>query len=408
MLSRAGSFGPSGPTGIGSNTVDKSIPCPDVSSARHSAFKRFIHQVLVSRLIGGAGVVAIKLAAEVRLHGRSVAWVPGTGAASIALTGEQVPWHTYDLDAIRAGTAGQLLACAGMVPRLAHPRRPVVHVHNPVVFRLIRPALVASRARTIVHFQIEPAAEELEYSLRFPPDHVIACARYIAARIETVLASRGITVPVSAIPNFVDLHRFAPRPQDRARERLSLRTDRFVILMLANLAEHKGQIATLRAVERLAALGLPVECWLAGEDRDPKRAYERELRRLCAELKIEDRVRFLGFRSDAPDLLNAADVFLLPSRHEGLPLSLLEAQASGVPVIGSEIPGITEVLIEADNGFIVPSDDDAGLAARIRLLHDRPDVRSRIVKSALESVTRTYSWPVFRDRVFEIYRSLDV
>ena len=368
-----------------------------------------IQQVLVSPLVGGATVVAIRLAASAqRLGIGTLAWVPGSGPATEALDREEVTWRTYALDAMRRGTARHLLACTRMLPGLVRTQRPVVHVHNPVVYRFIRPALVAARARTVVHFQIEPSAEEIEWTLRFPPDHVVACARYIAAKIIQVLGPKRRGLPVSAVPNAVDIDRFMPGSATTARDRVGLPTDRFVALMIANLAPHKGHATAVRAVQLLKVRGIPIECWLVGEDRSEGRDYERELRSLCSQLDVEERVRFLGFRSDAPELLRAADVFLLPSTHEGLPLSLLEAQASRVPVIGSPIPGILEVVEDGKTGFIIPADDHVGYADRIQMLYDRRELRRQVADAAAAQVVRDYGWSTLEERMFKIYGSLTV
>lgn len=366
-----------------------------------------LHQVLVSHQIGGAAAVAIRLASAARRRQlRCVGWVPGPGPASAALTQAGIAWRTYDLAGLRESALSQLIGCGRMLPGLVRSERPVVHIHNPNVYRFLKPALIACRARTVVHFHIEPTPEQILYALRFPPDHVVACARYIASTIKSVLGPRGERLHVTAVPNFVDMDVFRPGSSGEARSRLGIAADRLVVLMLANLAPHKGQATALRAVARLKARGLPIQCWLAGEDRTPGRAYEQTLRALCSDLQLDDVVRFLGFRSDASDLLRAADVFLLPSTHEGLPLSVLEAQACGIPVVGSTIPGIAEVIEDGDTGFIVLADDAATYAERIEMLFHRPDVRARIAASAVAAIAREYTGSIFEDRMFTVYRSL--
>jgi glycosyltransferase involved in cell wall biosynthesis len=366
-----------------------------------------LHQVLVSRLVGGAGLVAIHLAASARRRGiRTLGWVPDSGPASEALDREHVAWRRYHLEAMRGSAVRQLSACAQMLPGLIGWERPVVHVHNPVVYRFLRPALVAARARLVVHFQIEPSKDEIEWTLQYPPDHVVTCARYIAAQIVQVLGARGTRLPVSAVPNAVDLQRFKPGSSTIARTRVGLPTDRFVVVVIANLSPHKGQATALRAMRVLKARGVAVECWLVGEDRSHGHEYERELRALCSELGVDHEVRFLGFRADAPEILRAADAFLLPSATEGLPLSLIEAQASRVPVIGSSIPGILEVVADGKTGFIVPADDAVGYADRIQLLVERRELRHELADAAAAQVRREYDWSTLEERMFRIYRSL--
>jgi glycosyltransferase involved in cell wall biosynthesis len=213
-------------------------------------------------------------------------------------------------------------------------------------------------------------------------------------------------LPVAAIPNAVDLQRFVPGNQANARSRLSLNTDAFVVLMLANLAPQKGQAILIRAVEMLVRKEMPIECWLVGEDRSDGGAYERELRQLCRERGVATQVRFLGYRTEVPDLLQAADVFALPSTHEGLPISILEAQSAGVPVVGSRIPGIREVVEDGVTGLLVEPEDPEGFADSLERLASDAHLKQRLVDNAAAQVRREFGWDTFEDRVFATYRRL--
>lgn len=363
-----------------------------------------LHQVLVSPKVGGAAVVAIRLAAAVsRLGLESVGWVPGKGPASEALASERITARVYGFDDMRGSNAKHLVACARMWPGLAAVRRPIVHVHNPIVYRMIWPALVAARARTVVHFHIEPTTDEIEWTLQRPPDQVVGCAEYIADRVRQVLGERAAQCRVSAAPNGVNIQKYAPQDPTGYRERAA-KSRRPVLLMMANLAPHKGQATAIRAVKVLKERGIPVECWLAGEDREG-RAFETELHRLVSSLGLEDDVRFLGYRSDGPALFQLADAFLLPSTHEGLPLSILEAQAARVPVLGAPIPGIAEVVEDGQTGFIVAADDHQGYADRLEQLFRNPDLRDKLVARAAARVP-AYSLEAFERRMFQIYDAL--
>jgi glycosyltransferase involved in cell wall biosynthesis len=366
-----------------------------------------LHQVLVSTRVGGASLIAIRLAeAAQRIGMVTRAWVPGTGATTEALDSAHVKWRTYDLEAMRGPMVPHLVSCLRMAPGLIGVARPLVHVHNPIVYRFIRPALVVARARVIVHFHLEPTIDEIERTLAYPPDRVVVCARFIEQRISEVLGRRASGVTVTVVHNAVDVSRYKPGPQVAARACVGLPTNAFVMLMMANLARHKGQATALRAAQILKARGVPIECWLVGEDRTEERAYERELRLLSTDLGLDHEVRFLGFRSDGPDLLRAADVFLLPSTHEGLPLSLLEAQASRLPVVASPLPGILEALEDGKTGFVVPADDHVGYADRVQLLLTEPRLREAMVETAALQVTRDYGWATLEAQMLSAYRSL--
>ena len=293
-----------------------------------------------------------------------------------------------------------------MVPGLLGWPRSIVHVQNPTVFGLMRPALLAGRARSVVHFHIEPSEEEIAWTLKWPPEHIVTCARYISDRVKAHASDHGIPVPVTTVPNAVDTDRYVAGDRVEARARLGFSTDRFVVLMLANLAPHKGQATALQALSELIRRGVPTECWFVGEDRTEGRRYEGELRALSTERHLDANVRFLGFRQDAPDLLQAADAFVLPSRHEGLPLSVLEAQSARVPVIGSNIPGILEVVDDGRTGFIVPADDPQGYADRLQALFQDRHRREAIAEAARAQVVREHRWPTMEDRMFAVYERM--
>ena len=81
------------------------------------------------------------------------------------------------------------------------------------------------------------------------------------------------------------------------------------------------------------------------------------MRQLAASLDLADAVHFLGQRQDVPDLLNAMDIFVLPSYSEGVSLALLEAMAAGLPVIATAVGGLPEVVTDGDNGLLIPPRD---------------------------------------------------
>jgi len=98
---------------------------------------------------------------------------------------------------------------------------------------------------------------------------------------------------------------------------------------------------------------------------------EPATRALAAELGLGDAVRFLGFRLDIPELLQAMDVFVLSSRSEGLSLTLLEAEAAGLPIVATRVGGNPEVVRDGESGLLVPSGEPEPMAAALaRLLQD--------------------------------------
>ena len=362
---------------------------------------------MVSRRVGGAAQVAIALARAASERGwRSQTWVPGPGPASKILEAEKLPHRTIELEATDTSTVHRVLTCGRLVLGLGRERRAIVHVHSTWMFGLIRPALSAAGARTIVHFHTDPDPPEIAWALKRPPAHLITCARYIERRLRSEIDRLGLATGVTAIPNAVDLERLVPGDRLVARGRLGLcPPDRFVILMLANLSPHKGQSTAVRALHALTRRGVRAELWIAGENRTAG-TYEHELHQLAAGLGVTADVRFLGFRSDAPLLLQAANVFLLPSAIEGLPLSVLEAQAAGVPVVGSNIPGMLEIIEDGVTGFTLATDDVDGYADRLFAIHERPELAHRLTEAAGRRVRQEHAWKAYEERTFGVYAAV--
>jgi len=366
----------------------------------------YYHAFLVSRELGGAALLALRLAKWMSQQGATPqVWIPGTGRASQTTEQEGLPWKSYDLDAIQKGNLTHALACLRLVPRIQF-RRGWAHVHNPLVYRMLRPVLRLAGLRTAVTVHIDPTPEDIRWAFRDPPDLVMPCARYMSDLIRQALGEAGQKLRITAVPNAVDTERFLPGDRLAAKQRLGAPAERPLALMMANLAPHKGQETAIRAVAELKSRGTDVECWLAGVERDGRQEYEQRLRALAVEGGVGDRVRFLGFRTDGPELLRAADFLLLPSTHEGLPLSIVEAQATKVPVLAAPTAGIPEVIKDGETGFLIPAADAVGYANRIEQLLRHPDLRQRITEEAFARITRDSTMPAYCKRVEELLQEL--
>jgi|SRR5579862_1763257 len=171
-----------------------------------------------------------------------------------------------------------------------------------------------------------------------------------------------------------------------ARAALGLPLDRTVLLTVARLNAQKGLDVLAAAIPRVAAQ-FPRALWLwAGEGEHRAELVER-----LADQGVADRVQLLGHRSDVPQLLLAADLFVLPSRKEGLPFALLEAMASGVPVIATDLAVTREILADGVHGRLVAVEDEAALAAAMAWALEHPDEMNEMARAASVRVSERYS-----------------
>jgi glycosyltransferase involved in cell wall biosynthesis len=211
---------------------------------------------------------------------------------------------------------------------------------------------------------------------------------------------------ITAIPNAVDTERFHPGDRRAEKARLGLDPDVPLILMLANLAPHKGQETAIGAAAELARRGIRHRLWMAGSERRSD-SYTRRLRQIIAEAGVGSSVDLLGQRDDAPDLLRAADVLILPSSREGLPLCILEAQASRVPVLAAPVSGVPEIIQDGETGFLVPAGDARGYADRLELLLGRREIQERIADQAFRRIRDQHGWTAYLRAVIAEYEGLE-
>ena len=300
-----------------------------------------------------------------------------------------------------------LSANAVVLGRLRWRRRTLLHLHSPFVYLALRPAIRLSRVRTVLHMHLDYSDELLSKVLRRPPHLIIACGRFIRRRIEQVQekqANKAATI--ATIRNAVDTKKFQPGDRDAAKARLGVDPQRPLLLVVANLAAHKGQSTAIKSVGSLVAEGLRPCLWLVGEERDSSASYTAELRSLVERVGVSDQVRFTGFREDVPELLRAADFLLLPSTAEGLPLVILEAQASDAVVLAAPTAGVPEVITDGETGFLIAAEDHQGYASTLGRLIRRPGEARAVAQSALAQVRSSFTFERYCEILMAEYDKL--
>jgi len=177
----------------------------------------------------------------------------------------------------------------------------------------------------------------------------------------------------TVIHNGVDVKRFAPSVAP-APSRGTV-----VVGCVARLSREKRHVLLMRAVKEVSRGCPEVRLHLVG-DGPLRETLEAETRRLA----LADRVEFFGTRGDVPELLRSMDIFAMASSTEGLPLTVLEAMACGVPVVATRVGAVEEVVDHGRNGFLVPPEDPAALAAAIERLVRDEDLRTRMGNAGRE------------------------
>jgi glycosyltransferase involved in cell wall biosynthesis len=361
-----------------------------------------------------------------------LAWAPFFAGAERAflLTVSHIDTRRYKPHVI-AGTEGELTAQmrARGIPCEVHPiryfdRRALLAWTRSVaavlrVARRIRPALVHSN--DVPSFQPGGYAARLLRipalsHVRFPDEDRgfrwflrpgFARALFVSEALRTDAMTKapglfegrsdvlhdGVIVP----PMADDAERI------RLKQMLGLPLDRPTVALTGQVAEVKGIWEFVDAARILCERRTPCAFAVLGDDLKGAGALRRQMEERVRELGLTGHVHFLGFRPDAPALLPAFDVVAVPSHVEPLGNATLEAMAAGLPVVGSRVGGIPEMIVDGRTGLLVAPRDHAALAGALLHIVTSADERRTMGLAARDRVAREFSLTSHATRLAAIY-----
>lgn len=271
--------------------------------------------------------------------------------------------------------------------RLIRAERPdIVHAHMPISAFLTRLAAriagvpkIAFTCHGYLHRQTGSPLRQLggfamEWIGGKLTDVYMNVSREEAVEARRLWIHRGAI----AIGNGRDPALFRPNPEARARLRAAMGVpdSTVAIVIVSRVVVPKGYIELLEAMQTV-----PAELWVVG-DRLPSDRGE-DLAPHLARFAETGRLRHLGYRADVADILAAADIFVLPSHFEGLPMSVIEAMLTGLPVVATHIHGPREQVTEEETGLLVPVRNAPALAAALHRLATNPALRSHMGQAGL-------------------------
>lgn len=205
---------------------------------------------------------------------------------------------------------------------------------------------------------------------------------------------------ISTLPTGVDLERFKPEGPKADLTACSLPSQKPLIGMVTVIRAAKGIQVLAEAVHLLRTQhGVDVHCVIAGEG--PSLAYVKSM---VAQFGVEGQFTFLGHREDVPEIMRTLDIVAIPSFHEAIPQSGLQALAMGVPVVASDVGGIPSIIKHGETGRLVPPRDAAALAAAIRETLEQKARTQAMCSAGRQLVANHHSLAVMLDRLEAIYR----
>jgi glycosyltransferase involved in cell wall biosynthesis len=290
--------------------------------------------------------------------------------------------------------------------------RDVVHIHSALapLVTLVRASLFASVARSrgvqvilhahggrFVDWSETPWRRQVARALLLPASVVVPVASSVAHALRRCVATSRIVL----IPNGVDTDHFSPGTGE-ARSVTAHRPPR--ILYAGHLTPRKGVLDLLEASARLERDGVVHELWVAGGTPDEGPEAERRVR----EAATGASVHLLGslHRTAMADLYRSADIFCLPSWWEAMPLTVLEAMATGLPIVATDVGDVGQLVEDGASGYLVPPRSPGQLADRLAALLTRPALARRMGDTGRRRVVADFDLEHTLDQLDHLYSRL--
>jgi len=262
-------------------------------------------------------------------------------------------------------------------PAIVHTHLLALNYAYPLMIRYRTPVRVHT-VHSLAHYEMGTRVSRIVRTLafRYRVGGVIPVA--IAEEVRRTLECLYGYHNAPLIPNGIPTSEYAPSAERRAcwRAEHGIEPHAIVITHVGRFVEVKNHALLVNAFARLHST-TPLYLVLVGGGE-----LEGAVRRQVEQLGLPQKVRFLGIRSDVPDILNASDIFALSSRWEGNPMSVQEAMASGLPVVSTAVGGVPELVQHGKTGLLVPPENVDALAQALQQLIDQPDQRCLLGKQA--------------------------
>ncbi|MCI0463332.1 MAG: glycosyltransferase [Gemmataceae bacterium] len=350
---------------------------------------RTVCQLLHGLRVGGAEVLAARLAQQLRDRFRFVF----VCLDELGTLGEQLRDEGFVVEVLGRRAGVDWRCSLRLANFLRRQRVALVHAHQ------YTPFFYGITARLMCHRPAVLFTEHGRHQPDYPrPKRMVANRLLLTSRDRVVGVGEAVRqalienegIPprrVGVVYNGIDTEAFNGHSERASvRREIGVGDGDWMMIQVARLDYLKDHATAVRALERV--LRHRPDAWLVLVGEGPE---EAKVRQLARDRGVEQRVRFLGLRTDVARLLAGADLFLLSSVSEGIPVTLIEAMAARLPVVSTRVGGVAEVVEDGQTGLLAPPGDDAGLAEKILHLAADPELCRQFGQSGRERANRLFS-----------------
>jgi glycosyltransferase involved in cell wall biosynthesis len=226
------------------------------------------------------------------------------------------------------------------------------------------------------------------------PHRVIAVSRHVRDYLISMGVAKGRVETI-----YDGIVRPEALSYSTLRAELKLGPDAIIAGMVAIVRDKKGHEDLIDAVRPMLADRPNLHVVMAGDG-----PWFDKIRNIVDEMGLGDRIHLLGFRTDIPNVLRGCDFFVLPTHQEALGQSYIEAMAAGLPVIGTDVDGVPELITHGVNGLLVPPHDIAALRAAMARLIDNPKLRAQLGVAGRLLTDASFTVDGMADETIDFYR----
>ncbi|MCH7826874.1 MAG: N-acetyl-alpha-D-glucosaminyl L-malate synthase BshA [Bacteroidetes bacterium] len=311
---------------------------------------------------GGSGAIATELGKALALKGHQVHFISYARPFRLGEFVENIVFHEVEMSnyPLFEHSMYSLALASKMVEVAEYEKIDLLHVHYAIphaVSAYLAKQMLKNKSDikiiTTLHgtditlVGLEPSfLPMVKFSIE-QSDGVSAVSRFLK---EKTLTNYNIEKDITVINNFIDIDLYKPNGTSKLREHIAPNNEK-IIVHTSNFRPVKRVTETIRILEKVRK-EIPAKLVLVGDGPD-----RSECERLCRELNLCDHTKFLGKQNGLVEILNASDLFLIPSQSESFGLAALEAMSCGLPVVSSSVGGLPELIKHNETGFIAEIGD---------------------------------------------------
>ncbi len=232
----------------------------------------------------------------------------------------------------------------------------------------------------------------------------------ISAEINKEFVSNGVSPKkIVALRNGVDVNKFRPITSEekrRLRQKLGLDHEKKYMLFAGRLVRRKGLDILLKAFSQIKDEFSDLHLIIAGESKGQLDGIESSIRDMCLELELNNRINFVGLIQEPEKYYQASDIFVFPSRKEGMPNAILEAMSCGMPVLASDIGGNVDIITHMVNGFLFANEDVEMLANSIRALMQNDNLQAQLGNKARDYILQFHDIKNIAQRYLDLMKEM--